>query len=411
MNLFEMLILNLILILFPIFTYLLYEVYQSTVDKKKNDLILYFCLITSFYLLFRFGHLQYLGLPFLILDIPLIIAYINNKKISICTLSVLLIIYYYFNLRVNIIIFIIEYIIYYFIYKYRRNSSQGLIFIYSIFKVILFIIYIVISPAYNINNINDINILVILSLCFIIIVNLLAYLFNIVESILSLHRSVKDIEEEKQIRDSLFKITHEIKNPIAVCKGYLDMFDIDNIEHAKKYVPILKGEIEQVLVLLQDFLYITKININKDMMDLGILIDDLKKSLKIVFKEHDIEFICDEIEELYIDADYNRLKQVLINLLKNSMESIGEKGKITLSTNIVNNSLKINIIDNGAGMSEEELKNIKEAFFTTKKNGTGLGVYLSNEIIKSHGGNIKYSSKLGCGTKVVITLPINEKGY
>ena len=57
---------------------------------------------------------------------------------------------------------------------------------------------------------------------------------------------IKEIEKQKQFQNSLFKITHEIKNPIAVCKGYLDMFDVNNQEHSKKYIPILKEEIERL---------------------------------------------------------------------------------------------------------------------------------------------------------------------
>ena len=64
-----------------------------------------------------------------------------------------------------------------------------------------------------------------------------------------------------------------------------------------------------------------------------------------------------------------------------------------------------NIGQNGKGMTKEELEKITKAFFTTKKNGTGLGVYLSNEIIKAHNGNIKYSSVKDKGTKAVVTIP------
>ena len=72
--------------------------------------------------------------------------------------------------------------------------------------------------------------------------------------------TLKELEQEKQIRESLFKITHEIKNPITVCKGYLDMFDVEDKKKSEKYVSILKDEIKRVLVLLEDFLSINKIN-------------------------------------------------------------------------------------------------------------------------------------------------------
>ena len=69
------------------------------------------------------------------------------------------------------------------------------------------------------------------------------------------------------------------------------------------------------------------------------------------------------------------------------------------------NVLTVTIDDNGIGMDEETLKNIKEMFYTTKQNGTGLGVALSNEIIKSHNGELLFTSELNKGTKVTIRLP------
>ena len=95
-------------------------------------------------------------------------------------------------------------------------------------------------------------------------------------------------------------------------------------------------------------------------------------------------------------------------MIKNSIEAIENDGYIKIYTKENNDKIEIYIEDNGIGMDEEELKRIKEAFFTTKKNGTGLGVYLSNEIIKEHDGTIKYFSKKDEGTKVVVTLPIEK---
>ena len=81
---------------------------------------------------------------------------------------------------------------------------------------------------------------------------------------------------------------------------------------------------------------------------------------------------------------------------------------LTINTKVLKEKIKIEFKDTGKGMSKEELEKISEPFFTTKKNGTGLGVYLSKEIIKSHGGNIEYKSKENVGTTVIITLPIKK---
>ena len=99
------------------------------------------------------------------------------------------------------------------------------------------------------------------------------------------------------------------------------------------------------------------------------------------------------------------MKTLLINMLKNSIEAIKEEGLIEISSKEDNKYYYITIKDNGIGMNEYTLSKIKEMFFTTKRNGTGLGVTLSNEIIKSHNGELIYDSVENVYTKVTIKLP------
>ena len=96
---------------------------------------------------------------------------------------------------------------------------------------------------------------------------------------------------------------------------------------------------------------------------------------------------------------------MLINVLKNSVEAIENKGQIEISSNIYKKYIDIIVEDDGLGMNEEALKQLKTMFFTTKKDGSGLGVCLSNEIVKAHNGELIYTSKEGVGTKVTIRLP------
>ena len=111
-------------------------------------------------------------------------------------------------------------------------------------------------------------------------------------------------------------------------------------------------------------------------------------------------------DDIYVMGDYGRLKQVFINLVKNSMEAMKDGGKIEIRGQMVKKYYCISVIDNGSGMDKDTLSHMKEMFFTTKPRGTGLGVCLSNEIIKAHDGEMKYDSKLGEGTKVIVKLPV-----
>ena len=157
---------------------------------------------------------------------------------------------------------------------------------------------------------------------------------------------------------------------------------------------------------MADFKELNKITLTKDLVDINLLVEEVYNSLNLLTssKNINIEFI--NKEEIYVNIDYNKIKQVLINIIKNSIEAIENNGIIKIETHTNKINLYIEITDNGIGMDKETIDKITELFFTTKQNGTGLGVALSNEIIKAHSGSIKYNSKLNVGTKVTIKLPL-----
>ena len=401
---FESIILNAVLIFFPILLYLFYLIYAKNVEKEKNELILDFVIISSLYLLLKFGTSYITSKVFIIANIPLLIAYYKERNYMIFIISTFLVFYYHFSFTLDFLFLIIAYLIYYMAIKLfcKKNNWRS-------FIICFFILNMMYTCCLYFNNNLELNILFLFIYDFLVCLTgyLIILLFKQCEQILNYHISYKKLEQVKQIKLSLFKITHEIKNPIAVCKGYLDMFDTNNIEHSKKYIPILKEEISRTLILLQDFLSISKIKIEKDILDINLLIEEVMSNFTLILKEKNIKWQLNlEDDEIYINGDYNRLMQVFINIIKNSIEATLEKGNITITTKQLKNNIKITIKDDGIGMNEEVLNKVKEPFYTTKKRGTGLGVSLSSEIIKAHGGTIEYQSKENKGTKVIIYLPL-----
>ena len=185
------------------------------------------------------------------------------------------------------------------------------------------------------------------------------------------------------------------------------MINLENKEKANKYINIINQEINRSLNIISDFVEYNKIKVIKEQIDLNMLLEDVYDAFKILVNANNIKLIYNDRkdEDIYLAGDYERLKQVIINMLKNSLESIENKGKIEIYTNIYKKYIDIIIEDTGNGMDEETLSNLTEMFYTTKKNGTGLGVALSNEIIKAHNGELIYTSELNKGTKVTIRLP------
>ncbi len=114
-----------------------------------------------------------------------------------------------------------------------------------------------------------------------------------------------------------------------------------------------------------------------------------------------------ENEQVAINCDENQIKQVFINILKNAVESMPRGGDITIECSITQeqNEVYIKFIDQGIGISEDRLKKIGEPFYTTKEQGTGLGLMLSYKIIESHNGKLNIHSELNKGTRIDIVLP------
>ena len=391
MDLIDNIIINVIYISFPLLCYLFYISHNESFSKKTNELFLELALFSSVYLCLKLGNNV-----ILLVNIPLIISYIKKRSFCSIIFSIIIVVSLILS-NYNIVITIIEYIFYYFCYFLYKNRSLP--------KKIFILVFILIKNiTYTINNINIMN-----SILFIIISIIILIILDKSEDIANIHQSIKSLEQEKILRKSLFKITHEIKNPIAVCKGYLDMFDPNNKKHIEKYIPIVKQEINRTLTIMNDFMELSRIKLEFDIMDIEMLLEEVLNTYDNLVNEKNIKFeykILDE--DIYINGDYNRLKQVLINIIKNSIEALEEidNGIISIDYKLKNDYVIINIKDNGIGMSDEVKERIFEAFYTTKKQGTGLGVNLSKEIIEGHNGKISYESAINKGTKVEIILPI-----
>ena len=242
-----------------------------------------------------------------------------------------------------------------------------------------------------------------IDICYIGIVILLYLIYKEGNRVLKVHLDYKELKKEEQIHLSLFKITHEIKNPIAVCKCYLDMINTSDQKQVDRFIPIIKSEIQRTLLLLEDFLNINRPINNIDMMDINMLVEDVVDKLNPVLEQNKIQMNMSLIDdEIYINGDYNRLNQMLLNIVKNSIESIDSKGRINIESKIKNKNYILTIEDNGVGMSKEILSKMNEPFFTTKSRGTGLGMSLIYEIASTHNIKINYKSKENFGTKVTL---------
>lgn len=343
-----------ICLIFPLSLYFNYKTFLKTFELKENSIFLELSIISSLILMIKYDSSKDIYSSFIYL-IPLILTIKYKKpKIFIILLIILLVL---------------------------TNLTYKEIEIYKLIQTIL------VASIY---------------LFFTI------YLFNLSEQVIDLSKIEKELEREKLLRSSISKLTHELKNPIAVCNGYLEMLDINDKNKTKKYLDIITNEITRSKTIIDEFSSFGKLKtIEKEELDISYLLEDVLSLLKPIFKQHKgkINFIFNE--EVYIKGDYNKLKQVFINLLKNTIEARKENELLNVDLKVKKEKTQvvITIKDNGIGMNKETLKRVSEVFFTTKQNGTGIGLAFSKEVIELHKGKLLISSKLNEGTEIKIILP------
>ena len=412
MSIFESLITNLIFLLFP---FLLYAIYMSYKNNTKEDkIVLDLAIFSSMFLMIRYTGEEESVASLILINFPLLIAYMKRRTLLIIFLSIVTIYYYYLVLNIPIMYEVIEYSIYLIIYLILlKKHSKNNILLNSFIGIKSFLIACCICLKNTNSYPKTQTLLYLIFVIFLLILTMssILWLLKEGEEIIEKNKAYQKLEKEKELKMALFKLTHEIKNPIAVCKGYLEMLNIKNKEKLKKYLPIIKEEIDRTLLIMNDFSDYGKLKIEKEEVDMAVLLEDIEETLAPLLKEKEVEssFNIKE-EELYTKLDYNRMKQVIVNLIKNSIEAKDDKRKLKIITTVkkLKDKIQIKIEDTGTGISKENLDKIYKVFYTTKEHGTGIGVALSKEIIEQHHGSINYQSQVGKGTKVTILLPLKE---
>lgn len=412
MPIFENIILLFVFLFFPITCYLIYITHLSNMDRKEQSILLDISLISALFLIIRYINDKSIYI-LLFYNIPLLIAYLKGKIPTIIALSITIVFFYNLYISIPLIILSLEYLLYFIIYLYiskYKSKSTNYINIFVAIKIFMisFIIFYIINPNGSI--ISNLIYLIITSTLFIVFTYLSLFLFEKGEDITNLYSIMKESKKDKLLFESLSKLTHELKNPISVCKGYLEIIDKNGYQKAPKYLPIISSEIERSLSVINDFSSLGKLKeLNKEEVDLQVLLEEIITILNPLFKKYNANIYLNVKQDIYLSLDYLRMKQVFVNILKNALEARKEEEPLNVLIEVKKSlkAIKIIIKDNGIGMDKNTLDRITEIFYTTKANGNGLGVVLSKEIIEMHHGTINYKSQKEKGTTVTITLPCN----
>jgi signal transduction histidine kinase len=192
-------------------------------------------------------------------------------------------------------------------------------------------------------------------------------------------RMRKKVTEEGPIKEGLDVIVQETQR----CKGIIqDLLEFSRDKEPEKAESSINDIIEKALSILENELHLHHISVEKNLSG-------------------DIPLIS---------LDVNLMQQVFVNLLINAVEAIQENGVIRIQSYVNPNrkTVGVGVVDTGGGIPPDDMVKIFEPFFSTKKNGTGLGLAVSYGIVQKHGGNVQVSSRLGEGTQFTVEIPLSN---
>jgi PAS domain S-box-containing protein len=210
-------------------------------------------------------------------------------------------------------------------------------------------------------------------------------------------------------------IAHEIRNPLAAIQWSVQLLQSDE-EESKQQVSMIMSELQRIDTIVNEFMLLSKPEksyqhaIDFQSKDIRTFLAMIVKLMSVHARRHRVKIELDFEDDIpNIECDENQLKQVFINLIKNSVEALPDGGKIDVVVRKVDdNKVMIRIADNGVGIPKDIISRLGEPFFTTKQKGTGLGLMISQKILEDHGGKMLIQSKQDEGTQIELILPISQ---
>ncbi|MBD7962591.1 two-component system histidine kinase PnpS [Fictibacillus norfolkensis] len=239
------------------------------------------------------------------------------------------------------------------------------------------------------------------------------------KGIVLVFHDITELKKLEQVRkDFVANVSHELKTPITSLKGFAEtLLDGagENEEYRNKFLTIMLNESDRLQALIQDLLDLSKseqgFHLETQSIDLGALVNDTFEILQPKAEKKGIVLSVDVSGETVMDGDSPRLKQIIINLVSNSLTYTPAGGRVNVIVEELKDHVKLLIKDTGIGIKESEIPRIFERFYRVDKarsrnsGGTGLGLAIVKHLVEAHHGTIEVQSKPGEGSQFTILFP------
>ncbi|SFA80429.1 PAS domain S-box-containing protein [Cohnella sp. OV330] len=229
----------------------------------------------------------------------------------------------------------------------------------------------------------------------------------------------QDVTDTQRLKDELDKmerlslvgqmaasITHEIRNPMAVIRGFVQLLNERSPSEQRSYFRIVMEELDRANAIINDFLSLAQNRIvEKETSSLQSVLKDM---LPLIWADANLRGqsveldLCEEQDVLELNG--KEIKQLILNLARNGLEAMDEKGVLRIETRDLEDRVQLYVSDTGNGIPPEKVERLFEPFYTTKEQGTGLGLALCLSIAERHEGRIEVLSTVGEGTTFIVTF-------
>lgn len=217
-------------------------------------------------------------------------------------------------------------------------------------------------------------------------------------------------EKLRVVNQLAASVSHEVRNPLTVTRGFLQLLKEENIPYdkRKRYLDYSLLELDRAQTIITNYLAYAKPNDDSKLETLNIA-DELNYLHQVLMPYaimKGVEIIVHPIKDgTTILGSKEKFRQSLMNIAKNGIEAMQKGGELIFEVVTTNSEVKISIQDTGIGMTKDELKQLGKPLLTTKKGGTGLGAMSAIHLIKSMNGKVTFKSRLGIGTTFTVIFP------
>ncbi|MBI4613661.1 MAG: FHA domain-containing protein [Planctomycetes bacterium] len=238
--------------------------------------------------------------------------------------------------------------------------------------------------------------------------------------------SIHDLTEERELAQKLRRserlaamgeavagVAHELRNPLTIMRGLtqLIMKKFGEDQKEREYAGMVIEGIDRASRIIRELLnYSRDTKLSLSRTDPGDLVRDVLQEQESGLRARGVELAASipaELPSAVLDAD--KVRQVLVNLLSNAADACPEGGTIRVEVALADQQVEIRVSDTGVGMSPEVLSRVFDAFYTSKEEGIGLGLYISRKMVEQHGGDLFAESERGVGSVFTIRLPLEKR--